>query len=234
MKKPNFINGGIYHIYNRGVEKRDIFGDDRDKKRFLHNLFEFNDINPVINFNYHFGKSQSIEVRPRYFEKPRKLLVEIWAFCLMKNHYHLLLKQVADGGVVSFMQKMGTGYTMYFNKKYERVGPLFQGGFKAVGVENNAQIMYLPHYIHLNPLDFYAPAWKEKKIKNHKEAIQFLENYKWSSFLDYIGKKNWPSITRRDFILNLFDGATGYKTEITQYLKELELDTIKDLVLEDY
>ena len=231
MKKPNFVNNTIYHIYNRGVEKRNIFGDGKDHLRFIHDLFEFNDVRPAFNFNYYLNK-QSIEVEPRYIKKPRKLLVEILAFCLMPNHYHLLLRQRLENGIIAFMQKFGTGYTMYFNQKYNRVGSLFQGRFKAVLVNQNSHLLYLSHYIHLNPLDLVMPDWREKEIKNYQKAIKFLENYRWSSFPDYIGIKNFPSVTQRGLILELFDGQKEYKNAIEHYLKELELETIENLILE--
>lgn len=231
MQKPSFVNNKIYHIYNRGVEKRNIFGDDKDRFRFVHDLFEFNDTKPALNLNYYFGK-QSMEVEPQYIRKPRKLLVEILAFCLMPNHYHLLLRQKLDKGIIAFMQKLGTGYTMYFNQKYERVGSLFQGRFKAILVNNDTHLLYLPHYIHLNPLDLAMPDWREKEIINHKKVMKFLESYRWSSFQDYIGIKNFPSVTQRNFVLELFGDQKNYKAAIKDYLGEFELETIRDLIIE--
>ncbi|MBI2450905.1 MAG: transposase [Parcubacteria group bacterium] len=202
MRKIKFTEGKIYHIYNRGVEKRDIFLDDKDYFRFIHDLFEFNDEKPALNSYY--------EAKPRKIEK-RKLLVEILVFTLMPNHFHLLLRQRQDNGIANFMHKLGGGYTMYFNQKYERTGSLFQGTFKAVLVEKDAQFLHIPDYIHLNPLDLKSPEWKNKEIKNYKEAMKFLENYRWSSFRDYIGKKNFPSVTQRKFLMKFFGGPIQYK-----------------------
>src|SRR3989344_6026710 len=123
MKKPQFTTDAFYHIYNRGVEKRKIFLDKDDHFRFIHDLFEFNDEAYALNIYYKLPSLTSYEVQPRKMSK-RKLLVEIIAFCLMPNHFHLLLRQNADSGIVRFMQKLGTGYTMYFNQKYQRVGGL--------------------------------------------------------------------------------------------------------------
>lgn len=233
MKKPSFVNDAIYHVYNRGVEKRDVFTNNSDRFRFIHDLFEFNDQAPAQNLYYKQPTLKSYEVQPHKEEtKPRKLLVEILAFCLMPNHYHLLLKQKIDGGIIDFMQKLGTGYTMYFNKKYERVGSLFQGRFKAILVNNEAHFIFLPHYIHLNPLDLIMPQWRERKIKDYKKAIDFLENYRWSSYRDYIGLKNFPSITSRDFLLAIFNGSAGYKNSLRNWLKELNLSILKEEILE--
>ena len=155
--KPQFTENHVYHIYNRGVEKRNIFLNDRDYLRLIHDLYEFNDENQALNVGY-FINSKSIEVEPQYLKKEkkkRKLLVEILAFTLMSNHFHLILQQKKEGSIVKFMQKLGTGYTMYFNKKYKRVGGLFQGRYKAVLLENDTHFIHLPFYIHTNPLKIY-------------------------------------------------------------------------------
>jgi len=232
MQKPQFANEEIYHIYNRGVEKRKIFLDKQDYLRFIHCLFEFNDGAPATNTSFYFTRLKNIEVQPRYIRQPRKLLVEILCFSLLPNHFHLLLRQRKDQGIVKFMQKLGTGYTMYFNQKYKRVGPLFQGRFKAVLVKQEAYFIYLPDYIHLNALDLIESDWREGKIRNYKKAMKFLENYRWSSYLDYIGKKNFPSVTSRKFLLEFFDGQEEYKKQMENWLKEMNLEEIKDIILE--
>ena len=130
------------------------------------------------------------------------------------------------------MQKLGTGYTMSFNQKYERSGSLFQGTYKAILVEKDSHFIYLPYYIHLNSLDIKFPEWREREIKNYKEAMDFLENYHWSSFPDYIGKKNFPSVTQRKILLEFFGGPEQYKKDTIKWLKEMNLEGIKDLILE--
>jgi len=231
MRKIEFINNQIYHIYNRGVEKRDIFSDDKDHFRFIHDLFEFNDENPAENLYYKKAALQSYEAQPRKV-KPRKLLVEILVFCLMPNHYHLLLRQKGESGITKFMHKLGTGYTMYFNQKYERTGVLFQGRFKAILVNQEAHFIHLPYYIHLNPLDIIKDKWKEGKIRDYKKAIQFLESYRWSSYLDYIGKKNFPSITQRDFLSKFLGKDNELKKNTENWLKEIQMERIKEIILE--
>lgn len=238
MKNPRFVNDQIYHIYNRGIEKRKIFLDDEDYFRFVHDLFEFNDTEPALNLYYKLPNLKSYKMRPYKTHKakiemrPRKLLVELLAFCLMPNHPHLLVKQRVDGGITEFMHKLGTGYTGYFNKKYARVGPLFQGTFKAVPITEESHFIHLLFYIHLNPLDLVMPEWRERKIKDYKKAMNFLENYRWSSFQDYIGKKNFPSITQRDLLLKFFGGPEQYKKDILQWLKDLNLENLREITLE--
>ncbi len=241
MNKPRFINDKIYHIYNRGVEKRDVFLTNRDRFRFINNLIEFNDTKPVPPSNVRYTTrhpktvtSQCLEVQllnigARSAKEP---LVEILAFCLMPNHYHLLVRQLTSNGVTKFMQKIGTGYTNYFNQKDKRVGSLFQGRFKAVAITNEEHFTYLPLYIHLNPLDLVAPKWREKKITNLKEALSFLENYRWSSYLDYIGKKNFPLATQKEFLLKIFGDIKTIKQNTIDFITDLNLEEIRDYTLE--
>lgn len=235
MRKIQFVNNEIYHIYNRGVEKRDIFLDEEDYFRFIHDLFEFNDEAPAQNSYYFYSKrerAQSSEARPRKIGRVRKFLVEVLAFCLMPNHYHLLLRQKSDDGIKKFLQKLGTGYVMYFNTKNERSGVLFQGRFKAILVRQENYFNHLPYYMHLNPLDLTAPEWREGKIENYQKAMEFLNSYRWSSHLDYIGKKNFPSVTQREFLSGTLGGSENYRKNVLNWLKETDLRKMKEIILE--
>ncbi len=219
----------IYHVLNRGVDKRKVFLDDSDYFRFIHDLFEFNDEANAIN-NYR--KYKLNDIASRSIKAPRKLLVNIHAFCLMPNHYHLLLSSNYDRGISKFMKKVGIGYAKYFNAKYERVGALFQGRFKSKLLDSEAYFIHLPYYIHLNPLDLKFPEWRQRNLSNYKEALKFLKSYRWSSHMDYLGIKNFPSVTQRDFLNDFFNGSDGYKLSIEDWLKNLELDFVNDSSLE--
>ena len=212
MQKPHFVQERIYHIYNRGVEKRKVFLDKNDYYRFIHDLYELNDEEPTYNSAYY--NSNLVEVKPR---QDRKLLVDILAFVLMQNHFHLLLRQRKENGIARFMQKLGTGYTMYFNKRYERVGSLFQGSYKAVMPTEEAHFTYLLLYIHLNPIKIYRGRTSATSAKG---MISFLRNYRWSSFPDYIGKKNFPSVTSRKFFLEFFGGEKNIFTDTYDFIKD--------------
>ena len=239
MKKPEFVNNEVYHIYNRGVEKRDVFLNNQDYFRFINNLVEFNDIKPTLPSNIRYLirnpkaiTPQCLEVQLLNIDKSSKPLIEILAFCLMTNHYHLLVRQLVDNGTVKFMQKLGTGYTNYFNQKNERVGSLFQGRFKAVLISTEKHFRYMPLYIHLNPLDLIAPEWREKKLNNFNKAMDFLESYRWSSYLDYIGNKNFPLITQREYFLEVAGGLKKFKKYTNDFMATMELEEIQDLILE--
>jgi putative transposase len=234
MFREKLINNEIYHIYNRGIEKRDVFLDNDDYYRFIHDLFEFNDIEPAINLAYYLKQqNQSKEVGlPKIERMPRKLIVEVMAFCLMPNHFHLIVRQKKENGITEFMRKLGTGYTNYFNKKYKRVGVLFQGKYKFIRLTDEAHFVHIPYYIHLNPLDLNFFEWRKRELKNYKSAMKFLENYKWSSHLDYAGIKNFPSVTQREFLLEFFGGPEKYKKSILEWLRSLDIDDFKEFALD--
>jgi len=226
-KREKIITEEIYHIYNRGVEKRDVFMSDQDYVRFIHDLFEFNDINPTHNLNYYFEQSMEVGL-PKIGRGKRKLFVELMAFCLMPNHYHLIARQKRDGGITEFMRKLGTGYTNYFNQKYERVGPLFQGKYKYVRLNSEKHFIYLPYYVHLNPLGLKF----NRQQKNTGEIMRFLKNYKWSSFPDYVGIKNFPSVTQREFLNKILGKPEQHKKDIIKWLMDSDIEDIKELTLE--
>lgn len=230
MEKVEFENEYIYHIYNRGVEKRDIFLSEKDYLRFIVNLYEFNDTAPALNFGYQLNRDP-IEVRLQYERK--QMFVEILAFCLMPNHYHLMVRQKIDNGITMFMRKLGTGYTNYFNLKYNRVGALFQGKFKAVLLEREGHFAHLPHYIHLNPLDLKIPEWRERKVKKVKEAIKFVEKYQWSSLRDYLGMKNFPTVTEREFLIECIGNSKRFLEEMCAWLQDTDFEFIHNKILEE-
>ena len=222
----------IYHALNRGVDKRKIFMDDRDYYRFVHDLFEFNDEECVLNNDFRF-KRPTMGVGHQYIEhKKRKMLVDVLAFCLMPNHYHLMLSPRIENGVSLFMKKLNGGYVNYFNKKHERTGTLFEGGYKSIKLESQAHFIHLPYYIHLNPLDLFAPEWRDGELKDYNGSIKFLDSYRWSSHLDYLGEQNFPSVTSRNFLLEIFSGEKGYCKKIKEYLKDLNLSRVKGFILE--
>jgi putative transposase len=205
MKAIKFVTNVFYHVYNRGTDSREIFCGEKDYLRFVHSLYEFNDRRFALPYCRIF-KEELIKRRQQ-----RKPLVNIICFCLMPNHFHLVLEQLEDGGITKFMRKLGTGYTMYFNKKYERSGVLFQGKFKAIRIEREEYLLHLCRYIHLNPLRLIRPDWKERGVGDCLAARYFLERYRWSSFIDCIGGKNFPSVIHADLLRTYFGTPEGYR-----------------------
>ncbi len=221
----------VYHVLNRGVDKRNIFLDDQDRFRFIHDLFEFNSLKRSETVSYQFYSSPSFDIASRKIENKERL-VDINFFCLMDNHYHLLISPLVENGVSNFMKKVNIGYAKYFNTKYKRVGTLFQGRYKSIPVEKEHHFNYIPFYIHFNPLDLKMPEWREGKLKSIKSALEFLESYRWSSHLDYLGKKNFPSILKRDEFLTLFSGENGYKESLNHWLQYVADDEFVKMKLE--
>lgn len=205
-----------YHVFNRGVEKRPIFLKSRDYERFMHNLYEFNDTSPAPTNNR--GTTSIV--------KKRDPLVEIVCFCLVPNHFHLILRSIKENGVTQFMIKLGTGYAMYFNIKHDRVGSLFQGRFKSVLIETDEQFMHLSRYIHLNPVELIEPKFKERGISDHKRVRNFLKNYPYSSYAECTDGKSQSSITSKEILLDYFGSSPkAYQ----QFVEDFLIDDIEIL-----
>ncbi len=209
----SFAPGEFYHIYNRGTDKRSTFMSRPDRDRFLALLYFANQEEPADL------KLQGSTLLEIVEERAGAPIVEIVAYCLMPNHFHLLVRELEEGGISKFMQKLTTGYTMYFNKKYERNGSLFQGRFKATHVADDRYLRYLISYIHLNPVKLIEPKWKEAGIADKVRAERYLETYTPSSYLDYLGKKRLEEmILTRESLPEYFASTADFKTFVTEWL----------------
>jgi putative transposase len=221
---------GYYHIFNRGVEKKNIFLDDSDRVRFIHDLYEFNDINPAPEFSRRFEKEE-MDLR-----KKREKLVNILAFCLMPNHYHLLCEELIDKGMSLFMKKIQGGYARAFNEKHKRSGYLFQGRYKRLLIDKESYLFSIACYIHGNSIDLWEYKWKEKGISKEKMEgiLHFLENYRWSSHLDYFGKKNFPSVIKSNLLSGVFEEYGGYENVFKGWVDSFEMkkEEIAEYIIE--
>jgi putative transposase len=232
--QPQLINNEIYHIVLRGVGDALIFKDNGDYFRGIFSLYEFNTTKLITIRERRRARLEAKKTGRGQTPVARDLLVEILSFCLMPNHIHLLLKQIKDNGISQFMRKLGTGYAGYFNTKYARKGHLFQGKFRAVHIKNDEQLKNVFVYIHTNPLSLIEPNWKEIGIKNPETAIKFLEDCKWSSYPDYLGKKNFPSVTEREFILKIMNDSQGCREFVENWVRyKAEIKEFAELALED-
>jgi len=203
--------GEYYHIYNRGVEKRTIFIDNDDRKRFQTLLYLCNGTEPIV---YRLIQGETL-----YKKNVGKKIVAIGAYTLMPNHFHLLIKEISEGGITEFMRKFTTAYTMYFNKKYERVGPLFQGAFRAEHVTQDEHLKYLFAYIHLNIVKLIEKKWREVGIKDAAKAVKYLENYKYSSYQDYCDKvREEAVILSKDTFPEYFSEKHSFKKFVNEWL----------------
>ena len=195
MRKTIFANGEYYHIYNRGVDKREVFLNDDDYIRFIKSIKEYNDTKTYGRFQNRGSTSGYFEVEP---------LIELVAYCLNPNHYHFILKQLEEGGVSKFMQKLSTSYTMYFNKKYDRSGALFQGRFKSIHIDTNEYLLHLSVYVNKNN---FIHGYKNSGTKSPIGDL-VPEFWQYSSYLDYIGKRD-GKLCNNEVILGQFKNNQG-------------------------
>ena len=211
-----FTPDEFYHIYNRGTDKRSIFSNRTDYERFLTLLYLSNNKKSVQLHNQ--PKTTFVE---RISTERSDLIVDIGAYCLMPNHFHLLIKEKIENGISNFMQKLTTGYTMYFNKRNERTGALFQGRFKATHAKEDRYLKYLISYIHLNPIKTIEPEWKENGIKDKEKAKNFLKQYRYSSYLDYCGKSRLEEkIINKTVLPKYFDSINSFRETVRSWLEQ--------------
>lgn len=211
QRRITFAPGEYYHVYNRGVEKRNIFLIDSDRVRFQRMLYLTNGTKPVV---YKLIQGRTLDSIDR-----GEQILSIGAYCLMSNHFHLLVRENDEGGVSQFLRKLTTGYSMYFNKVNDRVGPLFQSRFKAEHVDRDEYLKYLYTYIHLNPVKLIDAEWKEHGISDPAAAKAFLEKYRWSSYPDYLGHTREESaILDTAAFPEYFTEPGDFEAEINEWL----------------
>ncbi len=208
----------FYHVLNRGIEKRDIVHDDSDRMRFVRSLYVLNDVQSPPN-----GKTQQNLWAD--MGRVREPLVHIHAWCLMKNHYHLLLSPVDNDSknLSLFMKKLNMGYAKFYNEKYERSGYVWQGKYKKIPIDRDVHFLYIPYYIHLNPLDYSHPQWRTGSVLDPNTALQVLREYRWSSLFDYQEVKNFPSIITTREIKGLLGSTVNQNNNIKQIITSSKL-----------
>ena len=218
MRKHPLVTDQYYHIYNRGIDKRVIFKSERDYQRFIMLLFLANSSNS-FRLDDLLNKSGKTFYEILVMDKG-KPLVSVGAWCLMTNHFHILVKQEIDGGITKFMRKLSVGYSMFFNIKYQRQGALFGGLFKSKHISEDLHLKHLFGYIHLNALDIQFSGWEKLIDKKHpKEWKDFLDNYAYSSYQDYIGLvRPEGNILNKPAFPEYFKDETTFKDFIDSYL----------------
>lgn len=198
MRNVEFANQEYYHVFNHGVESRNIYIDQYDVKRFLKDMNSFNTVDPIGSI--YITELQKNIVNTQCTDP----LVDIICYCLNQNHYHLLLRQCVDGGISEFMKRLGGGYTRYYNEKYDRSGVLFQGAFKAVHINSNEQLMHVSCYVNLNNRIHKLSDWTTQSISSWDEYTQR-------------NTPHFPCV--KENILGLFDSKTAYKEFALQTMK---------------
>lgn len=239
----------------RALDNNLLFRDKNDYYRGVFSIYEFNNSKPVSiekrrKQRKRFKTDQARRgptppppelgeggPRPTIEEDKRDKLVFVEAFCLMPNHIHLLLKQIQEDGITKYMSKFGTGLGGYINRKHNRKGHVFQGRFLDVAINDDEHLKIIFTYIHTNSVALIEPKWKDLGIRDSERAIQFIENYKWSSYSDYLDKQNFPSVTDRAFVSEVAGGVgecrkhvnhwINKKEELRRFVSKVDADLIK-------
>jgi len=197
MRKIQFENGSYYHVYNRGVDKRKIFLDVRDIKRFFQSMKAFNTLQAIGSI---YERQFS---RPKTSEKQKERLVDFVCYCFNPNHFHFILEQLTDKGIERFMHKLGSGYSTYFNKKYKRSGVLFQGAYKAKHIDSDTYLLHASAYVNLN-----------NRIKGKKNLLS------QSSWEEYV-MADQENFCNKDVVLNQFSNTSKYKEFAENALQDI-------------
>ena len=207
LRKQAFAVNEYYHLYNRGTEKRIIFLDNQDYRRFLFLMYICN-------------TEKSITLRDigngEFFERG-EIIVDIGAYCLMPNHFHILVREKIENGISTYMRKLLTGYSMYFNKKYKRTGKLYEGVFKSIHADKDTYLKYLYSYIHLNPAKLIDKNWKENINRNTAKLLKYVFSYPYSSLREYKNKE-FKIINPSQFPA-YFKKSMDHKKELFEWLK---------------
>lgn len=230
LKNKNMRNIDItpdehYHIYNRGMHKHQIFFDDRDYARFLFLILYLQ--SPVVFQNI--GRPVTSFVKSSAFNIDEDTVIQVvdnrnvslLSFAIMPNHFHLIVKSLAENSIANYMHRIGTAYTNYFNTKYRHSGHILQGKYKAVHIADNDQLLYTSAYVHKNPSEL--PGWRNK-----------ISDYRWSSYQDYTRDNRWGELLDKELVLEQFDNLGEYREWVSQTTaKELkEFEEIEEFVRE--
>lgn len=203
-RRIKFAVGEYYHIFNRGTDKRLIFNEPSDSNRLFQSMIEFNTDRPIGSIYENSFRKEDAEV----VIKSDKPLVSFLAYCLNPNHYHFILRPLSDRGIERFMHRLGTGYTNYFNEKYERSGVLFQGRFKATHIDTNEYLLHVSAYVNLN-------------FKVHQLGSSTPKLGVKSSWEEYINESGEESICEKDIIIGQFKKSHQYKKFALNALKSI-------------
>jgi len=217
-REGHFVVGEYYHIYNRGNTKQNIFTDDKDRDRFVKLLYLCNSLKSIKFKEYIVDR----KIDAWDFDKGDPI-VSIGAWVLMPNHFHIYLtpnkENLVENAVSLFMEKLGTAYSMYFNKKHKRTGKLFEGHFKSVHIDNDRYAKYIFSYIHLNPIKLIDPLWIDRKLQNSINSTEFLDDYYWSSYHDYRNKnRSENKILSPENFPDYFSSKDLFDREIFEWL----------------
>ena len=210
LRKQSFAPSEFYHLYNRGTDKRIIFKEKRDYEHFLFLMYVCNTMKSIElrNIGENFDRGETI--------------VDIGAYCLMPNHFHILIHEKEEVGITKYMLKLMTSYSMYFNKKHKRTGKLYEGVFKSTHASSDNYLKYIYSYIHLNPAKLVDKNWKENKTRNNSKLLDYVFSYPYSSLKEYSESKF--KIVNQEPFPAYFKNPNEQKNELVEWLSFESLD----------
>lgn len=229
-----YVENGIYHIYNRGIEKQKIFLDVQDYRMFIYFLKRYllstDEVGPHQVYQDYCLEDKKFEynyIRPNQWQTDIYKKIQLWCYCLMPNHFHLMFKQLTERAITEFMRRLTNSYTKYFNRKYKRTDSFFQGRYKAVLIENESYLLHLSRYIHANPRELST-------------NIEDFRKYSYSSYLDYLGERHTKWVHPEE-ILSYFgkqkgdlggDEFSSYQNFVETYSEDENRKILKNLTLD--
>lgn len=205
----NFVTGSYYHVFNRGVAKQTLFHNDGDYRRFLETLSFYLEASPINRLSI---AKKNPKFDATLLDEPQCSLVEIVAYCLMPNHFHLIVRQMIDNGLSTYTRRAFNSYTRYYNTRYDRVGTAFQGTFQAVLINSDEQLLHVTRYVHLNP--FVA------------KLVDIPVDFPWSSLNAYFRGMDWR-LCHPSLVLQLAGSSSAYKEFVHDYAEYAQ--TLSDL-----
>ncbi|MBI2023583.1 transposase [Candidatus Giovannonibacteria bacterium] len=214
MRKSSFVEGEFYHIYSHSIGNLDLFTSSRDYSRFLSALFAANGKREIYHLDRSRGLNLVSDIRDGKINIGESL-VDIIGFCLMPNHFHLILRELSDGNISIFMHRILVSYSKYYNLKYERRGHVFERTFDAKHLHDDEYLMRALAYVNLNPEDLKQ--WRRKEVK-----------YPWSSFQDYTEENRWGGLLKTKFMLDYFNSS---KIELKEFIESARKDEYENLDL---
>lgn len=220
-EKFPLVTGEIYHVFNRGIDKRITFANSADFGRGIQTIRLYRFSSPIkLSRLFSLSIATQMSIIDKLSEANNKL-VDIICYCLMPNHFHFLLKQLVDRGISLFLSQFENSYTRYFNTKNDRIGQLFLDRFKHVRIENNDQLFHVNRYIHLNP-------YSSDLVQNYDGLL----SYPWSSLPEYLNLSQ-ENICEKEIIMSDFKSTESYKDFILDQADyQRELDRIKHLLID--
>lgn len=235
MRKEKFTPNEYYHIYNRTIMNVPIFKNDQNANRLKQSMLFANSTISSKIFQFLRDSEKSSEtkfIEAIKLSKEGEKLVDILCYAIMPDHYHILVKERVDGGIINFVRKCDISITKYINTKNKRRGPIFESLFKSKHVNSNEYLTHLSTYIHLNPLDIISgKEWRNHKLKNWGKIRKKIIDYPWSSLKLFLEDKSDPVVSGEKSILGQFKNKKDYESFLCEWSEDSFIST-KDITLE--